>query len=54
VFSLISGLPSSLPKNTSGVLRPEKQEDLYDTVSMRVFQDYSDMDNARFRLLAAN
>ena len=51
---LFGSIRKQLPKNASGVLRPEKQEDLYDTVSTRVFQDYSEAANARFRLLAAN
>lgn len=51
---LFESIRNQLPKNTSGVLRSQRQEDLYDTVSTRVFQDYSDLDNARFRLLAAN
>jgi hypothetical protein len=51
---LFDSIQKQLPDNTSGVLRPHKQEDLYDTVSTRVFQDYSDMDNPRLRLLAAN
>jgi hypothetical protein len=51
---LFESIRKQLPRNTSGVVRPHKQEDLYDTVSTRVFQDYSDMDNPRLRLLAAN
>jgi hypothetical protein len=51
---LFESIRKQLPKNTSGVFRSEKQEDLYDTISTRVFQDYSEMDNARFRLLASN
>jgi hypothetical protein len=51
---LFESIRNQLPKNSSGVIRPQKQEDLYDIVSKRVFQDYSDMDTARFRLLAAN
>ena len=51
---LFDSIRKQLPNNTSGVFRPHEQGDLYDTVSTRVFQDYSDMDNPRFRLLAAN
>ena len=51
---LFDSIRKQLPSNTSGVLRPHQQEELYDTVSTRVFQDYSDTDNARIRLLAAN
>jgi hypothetical protein len=50
---LFDSIQKQLPDNTSGVLRLQ-QADLYDTVSTRVFQDYSDMDNPRLRLLAAN
>jgi hypothetical protein len=51
---LFESIRKQLPKNTSDILRAQKQEDLYDVVSTHVFQDYSDMDNASFRLLAAN
>ena len=51
---LFDSIQKQFPNNTSGVLRPHKQEDLYDTVSTRLFQDYSDMDNPQLRLLAAN
>ncbi len=51
---LFASIRKQLPNNTSGVLRPPRQEDLYETVSTRVFQDYSDTDSARFRLLSKN
>ena len=51
---LFASIRKQLPKNTSGVVRPPRQEDLYDAVSTRVFQDYSDMDSVRFRLLSKN
>jgi len=51
---LFDSIQKQLPKNMSGVVRPNKQEDLYDILSTRVFQDYSDTDNPRVRLLAAN
>jgi hypothetical protein len=51
---LFESIRKQLSKNTSGVVRPEKQEDLYDVVSTRVFRDYSEIDNVRFQLLAAN
>jgi hypothetical protein len=38
--------------NTPGVLRPSRPEDLYEAMSTRVLQDYSDVDNARLRLLS--
>jgi hypothetical protein len=51
---LFAAIRKQLPNNTSGVVRPHAQEDLYETVSTRVFQDYSDTDSARYRLLAKN
>jgi hypothetical protein len=51
LFALIR---KQLPKNTAGIVRPLQQEDLYETVSTRVFQDYSDTDNTRIRLLSKN
>jgi hypothetical protein len=52
---LFESIRKQFSKNTSGIVRPEKQEeDLYDTVSRRVFRDYSDIDNAHLQLLAAN
>jgi hypothetical protein len=50
---LFASIRKQLPNNTSAVLRVP-QENLYETMSTRVFQDYSDMDNARFRLLSKN
>ena len=38
--------------NTPGVLRPSRPEDLYEAMSTRVLQDYSDVDNVRLRLLS--
>jgi len=51
---LFASIAAKLPNNTSEVVRPHKPADLYDTVSTRVFQDYSDMDDGRFRLLSKN
>lgn len=50
---LFASIRKQLPNNTSAVMRVP-QENLYETMSTRVFQDYSDMDNARFRLLSKN
>jgi hypothetical protein len=50
---LFSSILKQLPNNTSGLKRPP-QEDLYEILSTRVLQDYSDMDSARFRLLSKN
>lgn len=47
---LFSSIRKQLPSNTnSGVLRPYKQEDLFETSGARVFQDWSDTDNTRAR-----
>jgi hypothetical protein len=51
---LFASIRKQLPKNTTGILRPLQQEDLYETVSTRVFQDYSDTDNTRIQLLSKN
>ena len=54
---LFESIRKQLPENGSVVLRPwmgVRMKDLYDSVSTRVLQDYSDMDNVRVRLLAAN
>ena len=49
---LFASIHKQLPNNMSGMVKPPQQEDLYETVSTRVFQDYSNTDNARFQLLA--
>ena len=49
---LFASIRKRLPDNTSGVLRPLKPEELYETLSTRTFQDYSDTGNPRWRLLA--
>jgi hypothetical protein len=51
---LFASIRTKLPNNASGVLRPTRQEDLYEPVSTRVFQDYSDVDTVRFQLLSKN
>lgn len=51
---LFDSIRKQLPNNTSGVVRPPKQEDLYETVSTSVFQDYSEMHTARVLPLAAD
>ena len=50
---LFASIRKQMPNNTSAVLRVPP-ENLYETMSTRVFQDYSDTDNARFRLLSKN
>jgi hypothetical protein len=53
--ALFDSIRKHLPNNTSGVVRPTRQEDLYETISTRVFQNYSEMStDGRFRLLAAD
>lgn len=51
---LFASIAAKLANNTSAVMRPHKQADLYESVSTRVFQDYSNMDDGRFRLLSKN
>jgi hypothetical protein len=52
---LFSSMRKELPNNTfvvgPFVGLPQKQ-DLYDVMNTRVFQDFSDIDSARFRLLS--
>jgi hypothetical protein len=50
---LFSSIRKQLPDNTSAVI-PLKQTELFETVRIRVFQDYSDPDRERFRLLSKN
>ena len=38
--------------NNTFVVRLPQRQDLYDIMNTRVFQDYSDIDSARFRLLS--
>jgi hypothetical protein len=52
--TLFSSIRKQLPNNTSGLIRPPQQEDLYEILSTRVFQDYSNIDKAGFRLLSKN
>lgn len=50
---LFASILKRLQPSPSGViLPPYKQEDLYDTVSSRVLEDYSDPNSVRLRLLA--
>lgn len=50
---LFASILKRLPASPSGIVMPPyKQEDLYDTVSSRVLEDYSDTDSVRVRLLA--
>src|SRR5258706_4456601 len=59
-YAAREGLSASIRKQRSkqflydkpGVVRPSRPEDLYEAMSTRVFQDYSDVDNARLRLLS--
>jgi hypothetical protein len=54
LFASIRNQRKQLPNNPPGVIRFGRVEDLYETMSTRVFQDYSNMDDARFRLLSKN
>jgi hypothetical protein len=49
---LFASIRKQLPNNIPGVVRFGRPEDLYEAVSTRVFQDYSDVDNVRLRLLS--
>jgi hypothetical protein len=40
--------------NAQGIIRLGRPEDLYEAMNTRVFQDYSDVDSAKFRPLAKN
>ena len=51
---LFESIRRQLSETTSAVIRPHKAEELYDTVGTRVFQDFSQTDDARFRLLQSN
>jgi hypothetical protein len=50
---LFSSIRKQLPDNASGVM-PLKQSELFETVRILVFQDYSDTNRERFRLLSKN
>ncbi len=52
--TLFDSIRKQMPNNTSGVLRPKEPASLYDTISTRIFQDYTEMGSARLRLLAVN
>lgn len=52
--ALFDSIRNRLPNNTSGIVRPSRQEDLYETLGTRVFQDYSEMSNGKLRPLAAD
>ena len=51
---LFASIRKQLPKNTAGIVRALQQVDLYETVSARVFHDYSDTDKVRVQLLSKN
>jgi hypothetical protein len=51
---LFASIRKQLPNDASAVIRPNQRSELYETVSTRVFEDYSDTDLARFRLLSKN
>jgi hypothetical protein len=51
---LFSSIRKESPNNTFVLSLPRlsQRQDLYDIMNTRVFQDYSDIDSARFRLLS--
>src|SRR6516225_10735600 len=51
--ALFDSIRKKLPNNTSGIVRPSRQEDLYETLGTRVFQDYSEISTGKLRPLAA-
>ena len=52
--ALFDSIQKQLPDNTAGVVRPSHQDDLYESIGTRVFQDYSETSNGRLRPLAAD
>ena len=52
--ALFDSIRKKLPNNTSGIVRPSRQEDLYEILGTRVFQDYSEMSDEKLRPLAAD
>jgi len=52
--TLFDSIRKQLANDTAGVIRPSRQEDLYETIGTRVFQDYSEVSNGRLRPLAAD
>ena len=52
--ALFDSIRKQLPEDTSGVVRPSRQEDLYESIGTRVFQDYSETSKGRLRPLAAD
>jgi hypothetical protein len=50
---LFSSIRKQLPDNASAVM-PLKQSELFETVRTLVFQDYSDTNRERFKLLSKN
>ena len=52
LFASIRKQDKQLPSNRPGVVRHRGLDDLYEAMSTRVFQDYSDMDDVRLRLLS--
>ena len=52
--TLFASIGKQLPNNNSTIMRSPQQDELYETMSTRVFQDYSDPDKTRIRLLSKN
>ena len=51
---LFDSIRKSLPSNSSGLLRPQKQEELYEIVSAATFVDFPDASDIQNRLLSKN
>jgi hypothetical protein len=51
---LFASILRQLPNNTTGRILLYQLEDLYDTIKIRVYNDYTDAYAASFRLLAKN
>ena len=51
---LFDSIRKQLPNKPSGVIEVPRREDLFETVSTRVFQDYSEAANTQLRNLAAD
>lgn len=49
---LFASIQQGLSKNDPGVLRPSRQEDVYDTAGTRVFLDYNETSGVQQRLLS--
>ena len=51
---LFASIVKKLPNNTAGRILLYQHEDLYETVKTRIYNDYTEANTPRFRLLAKN